>query len=250
MRHSCGFGIALLLAIVGVTACGDAPANDEGTTGVDADSSTGEPSCTPGYEGCPCADGVCLAGLSCFSDFCVMADDPDTASASSGSVDPDDGTTAMPGTEDAEGSSSDDAIGPEGTTDGESSDAESSTTAPPIECTPEETACADETYQTCVDGAWQDAACDDVCAATGYASSGCADDVSCLCDEPTDTNCQNGAAGYCFCVEEAGAGTCTEDDYVGFYEGCFDGTVPEIDCFGGYVMNGQIDCQAAIDGCL
>lgn len=30
-----------------------------------------EDDCTPGSEGCPCSDGVCLVGLTCLSNYCV-----------------------------------------------------------------------------------------------------------------------------------------------------------------------------------
>jgi hypothetical protein len=46
-------------------------------------------SCTPGEEGCPCNEGVCLAGLECRSDLCVQLDPTGTSSAESTSAESD-----------------------------------------------------------------------------------------------------------------------------------------------------------------
>lgn len=226
-------------------ACGDAtPATgDVETSGAplpsDDSSSSGAPACVPGYEGCSCYEGTCLSGLACLSDLCVMLPDPSTSTDGDSGVDT--RTTDEPTTTDDGGSSS---------SDGESSSSESSSTGPIVECEPEQTACADASYQTCIDGSWSDeTACNDVCAPNGYDSSGCADELTCACDVPNDDHCNLGAQAYCFCADQYGS-PCNDADMTAAYDMCFANTEPAIGCFADHVAGGQIDCDAAINACL
>jgi hypothetical protein len=231
----------LVVGLAGGVSCGGAaPAtSSDDTTGAESsvETSSGGPTCTPGYEGCPCAAGLCLMGLACYSDLCVMAPDPTTST----SIDPDSSSGAT-GTESSTGDTSSDS-GPA------ESSSESSSTGPVAECMPDETACAEGMYQTCVDGSWQNETCNDVCAPNGYASSGCADALTCLCDQPTDDHCNLGVTALCFCIEQSGS-SCSADDETSFYDTCFDGSEPAVGCFADLVMNNTIDCNVAIDTCL
>lgn len=248
MRNTAPCSLLVSLVLAGCTSTTDAidPETGETTaTTVNPETSgapeetSGAPSCIPGYEGCPCMDGACLQGLSCFSDLCV-----DVGGESS--VDPESsGAPAESSSSEAESSEA------ESSSTGDASSSESSSTMVEPACTDGEVSCESGTLTTCVDETPAEQSCDDFCAPSGFTSSGCEDVDSCLCDGYLDASCQLGASAYCYCYEWAGAGTCTTADYNDLYGTCFDGSEPAVECFGDYVDGGgQIDCNTAISACL
>ncbi len=119
-------------------------------------------------------------------------------------------------------------------------------------CTGDEVTCLDgSTVGACENGELTPYACTDVCDYLGFYSDGCAQD-SCSCGDPNDSTCLDGVGGFCFCLEDAGAGTCSDDDYSNMYGGCHQGD-PDFDviaCYASYVSGNSIDCAAAANGCL
>lgn len=245
----CSLLLSFLLAGCGSTPDATATAGDTTGASTEAESTgapattgapetTGAPACTPGYEGCPCMDGVCLQGLSCFSDLCVDV-------GGETSVDPE--SSGAP----AESSSSQDG-GPESSTStaAESSSESSSTMLEPA-CTDGEVTCEGATLTTCVDETPTDESCDDVCAATGFTSSGCADAESCACDGYLDGTCELGTSGYCYCLEQQGGGVCDTALFDMVYGLCFDGSEPGVACLASYdTGGGTFACDAAINACF
>jgi hypothetical protein len=225
-------------------ACGDAtaPAAEAG------DSSGGGEVCEPGYDGCPCVIATCLGALVCIDDVCSL---PPGDASSSGAPSVDDtapGSTTAPA-EDSTSTGHADSDS-SGSSEADTSSSESSTTAVVPDCVDAELACEGGELQTCVDERWQSTTCTEQCALTGYTSSGCADETSCACDGYLDTNCATGVAGFCYCLEYADAGTCTDDDRASYYGSCFEMTDPIVACFADYVFSGVVDCPSAFNGCL
>jgi hypothetical protein len=234
-----------LLGVFTTFALACAASNDvepPGDTATGTESSGGG-ACIPGYEGCACAAGECLQGLQCLSDLCVMVPDvgesstDDEASASSSGTEPESESSGMEPLTDT-------STGADAATTGESS-----TTEIAPECMPDEVACEEGSLSTCVDGAWTEETCTDVCAATGYFDMGCADAATCLCEGFSDPTCEAGVTNYCACYEVYVGMPCDAGQIAAYYGGCFDGSDPQaVACFADYP--GIESCDAAVQACL
>jgi hypothetical protein len=232
--------MAGFLAIVGCGGAGTPSADSE--TGTTAPESTG-PTCTPGTEGCPCDQGSCAGELVCMADECVAVADVDTSSTTiDGSSEAGSTESSSSGEHDSSDATSSDS--------GSSSSGESSTTeAMPI-CLEWDRVCVDGVQSTCLNGEWQDVTCNDVCGPFGFTSSGCeAVGNDCLCDTPDDPLCEQGAAAWCTCLDFYTDQVCSTEQFNEYFGECFDGSAPHIACVVPYFVNGQIDCDAALDVC-
>jgi hypothetical protein len=219
----------------------DASETDATTTG---DPTTSGDLCTPGQESCPCMDeGLCVEGLVCLSERCVMLPDGST----SGSTEAQESGTTMALDESSTSSSSEDSSSG-------AAESSSSTTSTFPECEVSGTYCeaGTATMFTCVQGLWfEHLDCVETCAEDGWATGACDPELetTCACDGFGDATCEIGAQAYCTCLPELGGGSCDEADIENFYFHCFDGSWPDIECFGTYLIDGVIDCNAAQQGC-
>jgi hypothetical protein len=229
-------------------ACTSEPGSDTG----DATTTTGDPTtsgevCTPGQESCACTDaGVCLEGLACLSNRCVMLPDGST----SGSTEAQESGTTMALDESSTSSSSEDS-----STGAAESSSSSSTTATFPECEVSGTYCeaGTATMFTCVQGTWfEHLDCGEACAVDGWATGTCDPELetTCVCDGFGDAACDIGTQAFCTCLPELGAGSCDDDDIENVYLNCFSGSWDYVECFGAYLIDGVIDCNAASAGCL
>lgn len=214
-------------------------AQDDATT-APAETTAGE--CIPGYEGCACYEGECLGDLSCASNLCVALPSMTEESGPAETTDAVDGSTSDAPDDTSSGGGSND-----------TSSSESSTTEGVEACRDGETSCVDGTLQTCVDEMPVETLCEDYCGMLGFASDGCdGDDAGCLCGSALDETCLTGTDAFCFCSEQFG-GACSNSDMSGYYQDCFADDpeiAPIMECFAMYVVNNQIDCNAAVNGCL
>ena len=207
------------------------------TTTTTANTEPIEEECTPGYEGCACAEGdLCLAGLSCLSQLCVDAGQPGTTTDAEGST-----TSAL--TAEDSGSTTSSATTPSD----ESSSSE--TTAVEPECLEGDNYCADGEIQTCVDGFWDVRTCEEHCLLIGYHSPGCANADGCTCEGFADTPCENGSLGLCYCAEIDFGLLCDMEQWTEFYDQCIAGVDYAV-CFIDYPYDGgNIDCATAEAAC-
>ena len=215
---------------------------DASTTATDP--TTGGEICYAGHESCPCTpEGLCLTGLECLSNVCVVRPD----GSSSGTPEPEEssGTTMA-----LDGSTSSTAVSSEES--GESSSGSGTTIIPP-ECEGETVQCVarGDTLQTCVDGSWVDTSCTDSCTAVGWSTGTCnpETELDCTCDGYADAECEAGMVTYCYCYAVFTGEECPASDQENLYLSCFDGTAPEVGCFASY-YGAAIDCDAAVNGCL
>lgn len=233
-----------VLALALLVGCGDGTSGDGGgdTTGSDpsgAETTTGvadDGLCVPGYEGCPCfADERCISGLECLSNHCVFVPAP---TPTTGDTTPSDESTSTT----AEASSGD-------ATDGTSSD-ESSSTGIPAVCVDDDTYCNDDDLQTCVEGQWEVATCEEACGLTGYSSGVCRDADSCLCAGHNDALCDTGTYNHCICIDVLyGEVSCDSMQAELEYEACFADTTPANVCWSTYSILAIEDCETAVAEC-
>jgi hypothetical protein len=231
-----------------VLACGgtNGASGDEtsGTTSGNVDgssSSTGSsgPVCTPGTEGCACDDGSCEVELSCFSQVCVRLPADESSSSAVGTSTADSSSSEE---------SSDDASS--------SSSEESSSTGPAVVPCEEEgnNVCHDGVLDTCARGEVLSQSCDDVCAQSGYESTGCGDINHCGCDGFIDATCETIAGKYCQCLAFYN-GTCDDGDMEIAYDWCFDPRInpsyhESLLCLGGYPTDTYEECNIAVNACF
>jgi hypothetical protein len=248
---------AILLVALWLAACGGG-----GGSGDDTSDSSGAPTsgpmadaCAPGWEGCACHEGACIAGLECLSGFCVAVPGGETTEGS------DPATTDAPTTvePDPTSSSSDDAPVQSSSDDDtpiESSSESASDDGPPPECFDGDTWCDedpdafdDDVLLTCVDGQWQEQTCTEACAEGGlYLSTpGCETPPdSCRCSGYLDPDCSQGANTYCHCRDLVLGIEC--DDEYPDYLACFQDEL-DLSCWAQYESYSVQDCQNAVEAC-
>jgi hypothetical protein len=245
--RSRGLQRILVLAFALVAGCGDATnADGDGettvvgpTTGVDPSTGVADDGlCVAGYEGCPCFDDArCISGLRCLSNHCVTV--PDASST-------DDTTPSEESTSTAAESSSGGATEESSS----SSDGESSSTGIPAVCVDDDTYCDDEELQTCVDGQWVLATCEETCGLTGYASGGCGNADGCLCAGHSDEVCDTGTYNHCNCIDVLfGVVSCTFAQSELEYQACFADTTTANTCWSTYSVQAIEDCEMAVVEC-
>lgn len=185
----------------------------------------------------------CRGGEMCDRGVCVPADtgdDPSGGEASSG------GDVPMPGGDGSMPGGDGPTPGGDGPNPGDGGPTPGGDEDPV--CTEGEITCQGGTLEGCVDGALEQAACDDVCGSQGYTSDGCSGD-KCSCDGFLDETCALGVQAFCVCSEAAGE-TCDNDTFLAFYQSCWEGEQPELACFASFVDGNQVDCASAVDACL
>lgn len=251
-RSNLRFMHATMLAWCCVLACGGSggatsDATTDGTTtgGVETSggssstaTTTSGPDCTPGTEGCACDEGTCEGELSCFSQICVMLP---AESSSSGGVE-----TSTSNAESTESSSDESSS---------SSDESSSSTGPAIVPCEEEGnhVCHDGILDVCTLDEVVSQSCDDLCAETGYLSTGCADINGCACDGYADATCETIMANFCNCYGLLGA-PCNDAFEMNVYNWCFDPTISPsnhdfVVCLGAYPDLTLDECNTLLGTC-
>lgn len=239
----------ILLGLLALACGGSGDASDEdtsGTSGGNAEgSSTGGPTCTPGTEGCACNEGMCEGELSCFSEICVAP--PAEESSSSTSVDASTSSTSSGSGSESSGPGDETAAG---------SSSGSSSTGTAVEACEEEGnhLCQDGVLDTCERGEVVSQSCDDLCAQTGFLTTGCADINGCGCDGYADANCETITEKFCNCYAMFGS-PCDASFELNVYGWCFDPTINEsshdiIVCFGEFPTDTLDECNAASDVCF
>jgi hypothetical protein len=180
----------------------------------------------------------CNGGEQCEAGLCVPI---------VGGEDDDDGTSEDDGPADSGPADS----GPAGTGPGGSGPADSgpADSGPSADCDEGEFSCEVDHIEACVDGGWEQYTCDEICATDGYTSSGCSSADQCGCDGFADEDCATGVGAFCACLASAGE-SCSDDEFVSFYQECRSGAAPELECFADYVSGNQVDCLAATEACL
>lgn len=222
------------------TSSGDTTSgNVDGSSSSTSSTTTGGPDCTPGTEGCACAEGTCEGELSCFSDICVML--PAESSSSDG---------AESSTSNPEGS--------ESSSDESSSSAgeSSSSTGPTVVPCEEEGnhVCHDGILDVCTRDEVVSQSCDDICAETGYLSPGCADINGCSCDGYADASCETTMINFCNCYGLLGY-PCDDAFEANVYNWCFDPTLDPyshdiVVCFGAYADLTLDECNVLYEMCF
>lgn len=117
----------------------------------------------------------------------------------------------------------------------------------PEGCTDGDFTCDGSILDYCAEGEWERVTCDDLCELDGYTSTGCTGD-QCSCDGFADESCFVGADAMCACLDAIGE-PCTQDDFLFLYDECWTGDFA-VFCYGLYVDDGYVDCQAAAEVCL
>lgn len=252
MRASSILLVALWLAACGggggaddVSDTSGAPTSGTPTSGPSSDA------CAPGWEGCPCHEGVCIAGLECLSGFCVAVPGGETTEA------PDPSTTDAPTTLDASGDTD-----PASTSSGDDAPVESSSSeestddGPPPECFEGDTWCDedpdafdDDVLLTCVEGQWHESTCADACAVDGYdvSSPGCESPPDrCRCGGYLDAECVSGALTACYCRQYILGVPC--EDAAAEYTPCFHGEI-DLSCWAQYEPYTIEECTNAVEAC-
>ncbi len=243
--------LAFACLLFAASACvGDQPtAAESETTGTSApgentSGTTGEAACIPGYEGCACApEGACLSGLACYSNLCV---DPGGDTSAGGSDDPPASTSSEATTT----SGALDTSTGDASTGAASQDSSSSTTAPVPECLDGDNYCADNNFQTCVEGNWEVVTCQEQCALTGYDSPGCAGTDACTCEGFTDEVCSSAAYNLCICADLDYGIPCDQEQWGVFYDECFQMLNDYVECFYDFPIDTPDDCVPAETACL
>jgi hypothetical protein len=238
-------GLQRILALALVAGCGGGANGDGGSEATGSETigvvpttgDAGDGLCVPGYEGCPCFDDArCISGLQCLSNHCVSV-----PASTSGDPTSSDASTSIA----TEASSGD-------TTEGTSSSGgdESSSTGVPAVCVDDDTYCDEGELQTCVDGQWELAACEEVCAVAGYASPGCGDADGCLCQGHTDDVCDIGTSNHCICIDVLyGVVSCTSEQTELEYQACVADTTAANICWAQYEITIIEDCEMAVAEC-
>ncbi|MBC8074233.1 MAG: hypothetical protein IAG13_38290 [Deltaproteobacteria bacterium] len=196
----------------------------------------------------------CRGGERCDSGFCVAieTEDGDTDDSEPDDSGPNDSGPNDSGPNDSgPNDSGPNDSGPDdsGPDDSGPDDSGPDDSGPAPGCEEGEFSCVVDHIEACTEGEWEQFTCSEVCAAQGYTSSGCSDAQQCACDGFADQACATGVAGFCTCLESAGE-SCSDEDFISFYQSCFAGSAPEFACFSYYVSNGQIDCTSAVEACL
>lgn len=240
--------LVLLLALGcegGGGAVADGGSDAAPSTGLVPGSESGDATCFPGYETCPCFEGgLCLDDLQCLSGLCVEIR-PD---ASTGEVEVETSSTTSPDDESSSGAPLDTS------TDSSSSDESSTTEAEPV-CFDGDTFCpaGDEQILICIEGQWLEQSCEENSAITGHTGTECSENQQeCVWDGFSDDDCELDVEVLCVCYfEDLLDDECTADQKEEFYQWCFQETDPVVACFGSYYdPNVGLDCAGAIDNCL
>lgn len=244
---------SILLVALWLAACeggGGGADDDSGSSGTPTTGAAVD-ACAPGWEGCACHEGLCIAGLECLSGFCVTVPGGGTTETSDPTTTDAPTTLESSGDSDAPGSSSDD-DGPEASSSSEATTDD----GPPPECFEGDTWCDEDPdafdedlLLTCVDGQWQESTCGEACAADGFGvlQPGCTTPPDhCRCGGYLDQSCAAGAETYCVCRDVVLGVEC--DDPSLDYRACFHGDL-DLSCWEQYEPYFVEDCELAVEAC-
>lgn len=218
--------MAVILGLVGAAGCPSD--NDEG----------GDSSCASDFE--------CLNGQVCQAGMCVAATGVTDGSASAGSASGGSASGGSASAGSASGGSASAGSASAGSASAGSADGGSADDATAgSSCSADEVVCSGpDTLDVCDDGEFVSVDCSEVCAASGWESNGCVDDV-CHCGDPLDLECAVGVGGLCACLVWAGEMGCADEDYPALYEACYAGDLDVAKCIEDYVDGDTVDCAAA-----